>query len=77
NTNDQVGVYASSGRAQAEDAIDAAYQAFPAWAAASPEVRSDILDKIGTEILARKDELGQLLSREEGKILSEGIGEVV
>ena len=77
DTNDKVGVYASSGRAQAEDAIDAAYQAFPAWAAASPEVRSDILDRIGTEILARKDELGQLLSREEGKILSDGVGEVV
>ncbi|NEH46156.1 aldehyde dehydrogenase family protein [Rhizobium leguminosarum] len=77
DTNDRVGIYASSGRAAAEEAIDAAYQAFPAWGATSPEVRSDILDKIGTEILARKDELGQLLSREEGKILSEGVGEVV
>ncbi|QTG16938.1 aldehyde dehydrogenase family protein (plasmid) [Agrobacterium tumefaciens] len=77
DTNDQVGIYASSGRTQAEDAIDAAYRAFPSWAAASPEIRSDILDRIGTEILARKDELGQLLSREEGKILSEGVGEVV
>ena len=37
--------------------------------------RHDILKKIGDEILARKDELGRLLSREEGKTLAEGIGE--
>jgi acyl-CoA reductase-like NAD-dependent aldehyde dehydrogenase len=77
DTRDEVGVYASSGREAAVEAIDAAYEAFPAWAATSPEIRSDILDRIGIELLARKDELGQLLSREEGKILSEGIGEVV
>jgi acyl-CoA reductase-like NAD-dependent aldehyde dehydrogenase len=35
------------------------------------------LKKISDEILARKDELGRLLSREEGKTLPEGIGEVV
>ena len=35
----------------------------------------NILDRVGTEILARKDELGRLLSREEGKTLPEGIGE--
>ena len=34
-----------------------------------------MLDRVGTEILARKDELGALLSREEGKTLPEGIGE--
>src|SRR5258707_8703279 len=37
--------------------------------------RYDILDRIGTEILARKDELGKLLTREEGKRLGEGVGE--
>jgi aldehyde dehydrogenase (NAD+) len=57
-------------------AVDSAHKAFPAWSGASPEVRSDILDKIGSTILARKEELGKLLSREEGKTLPEGIGEV-
>ena len=37
---------------------------------------ADALDKIGTEILARREELGTLLSREEGKTRPEGIGEV-
>ncbi|NIW24656.1 MAG: aldehyde dehydrogenase family protein, partial [Gammaproteobacteria bacterium] len=37
--------------------------------------RADILDRVGNEILTRKEELGTLLSREEGKTLPEGIGE--
>jgi aldehyde dehydrogenase (NAD+) len=57
-------------------AVRAATKAFPAWADASPEVRSDVLDRIGSTILARKEDLGRMLSREEGKTLPEGIGEV-
>ena len=37
--------------------------------------RADILDAVGSEILARKDEIGRLLAREEGKTLAEGVGE--
>src|SRR5690242_9215026 len=58
-------------------AVSAAKAAFPAWANASPEVRSDLLDKVGSTIMARADELGRLLSREEGKTLPEGKGEVM
>src|SRR5262249_34974074 len=43
----------------------------------TPQDRYDALKKISDEILARKDELGRLLSREEGKTLPEGVGEVV
>lgn len=57
-------------------AIDAAEAAYPAWSNAGPELRSDILDRTGSAILARKEELGRLLSREEGKTVPEGIGEV-
>jgi len=35
-----------------------------------------VLDAIGRELMARSKELGELLSREEGKTLAEGIGEV-
>ena len=56
-------------------AIAAAKAAFPAGGRPRPQQRADALDKIGNEILARKDELGRLLSREEGKTLPEGIGE--
>ncbi|WP_024506598.1 aldehyde dehydrogenase family protein [Bradyrhizobium sp. ARR65] len=75
NTNDLVGEYARADRAQTEKAIAAAKAAFPAWSRSTPQERYDALNKISTEILARKEELGRLLSREEGKTLPEGIGE--
>jgi acyl-CoA reductase-like NAD-dependent aldehyde dehydrogenase len=74
--HDVVGEYAQADAAQAKQAIDAAHAAFPKWAAATPQQRFDALDFIGSEILARKAELGDLLAREEGKTLPEGIGEV-
>ncbi len=75
NISDVIGDYVRADEKQANEAIEAAAAAAPAWADATPQVRFDALDKIGTEILARKQELGELLSREEGKTLPEGIGE--
>lgn len=72
-----VGRYARASAAETEQAISAARAAFPAWAATTPQQRADILDAAGNEIIARKAELGELLSREEGKTLAEGIGETV
>jgi hypothetical protein len=72
DTHDVVGEYAQADAAQAKQAIDAAHAAFPKWAAATPQQRFDALDFIGSEILARKAELGDLLAREEGKTLPEG-----
>ena len=77
NLDDVVGEYSAADGTQAAAAIDAAHAAFPAWAMSSPEVRSDALDRVGAEVLSRKDELGRLLAREEGKTLPEAIGEVV
>ncbi|HEY2337467.1 MAG TPA: aldehyde dehydrogenase family protein [Burkholderiales bacterium] len=75
NTADVVGQYARADAGQVKTAIAAARAAAPAWNRSGIQSRADILDKIGTEILARKDELGTLLSREEGKTKPEGIGE--
>jgi len=77
NTGDVIGEYAQATVAHAEAAIEAARAAFPAWSRTTPQERHDILKRIGDEILARKDELGKLLSREEGKTLPEGVGETV
>jgi aldehyde dehydrogenase (NAD+) len=77
DVRDVIGDYAQADAAQARAAIAAAKQAFPAWASGSIQERSNILDRAGSEILARKDELGRLLSREEGKTLPEGIGEAM
>src|SRR6266446_8554789 len=76
NTKDVVGEYAKADKAQTEKAIAAAKAAFPAWSRSTPQERYDALNKISAEILSRKEELGRLLAREEGKTLPEGIGEV-
>ena len=77
DTSDIIGQFAQADVAQTEQAIDAAHQAMPGWATSGIQQRSDMLDRVGNEILARKEELGELVSREEGKTLPEGIGETV
>ncbi|MDQ8757147.1 aldehyde dehydrogenase family protein [Sphingosinicella sp. LHD-64] len=77
NTNEVIAHYPAGGRGEVDEAVAAARAAFPGWAGATPEVRSDLLDKVGTTIMARATELGELLSREEGKTLPEGKGEVM
>ncbi|MBG1232887.1 aldehyde dehydrogenase family protein [Aestuariivirga litoralis] len=74
--SDVVGDYTQASKDQTQEAIAAAKAAAPAWGLATPQARADALDMIGTEILARKQEIGTLLSREEGKTLPNGIGEV-
>ncbi len=76
DTNDVVGLFAQANAAQVETAVNAARAAFPAWSRTSPQERHDILLRASTEILARREELGRLLAREEGKSLPEAIGEV-
>jgi acyl-CoA reductase-like NAD-dependent aldehyde dehydrogenase len=76
NTNDVVGVYARASVEDTQNAIAAAKAAFPAWSRSGLLERWGILSKTAHEIFARKEELGRLLSREEGKTLPEGIGEV-
>jgi aldehyde dehydrogenase (NAD+) len=74
--DDVVGEYAQADAAQAKEAIAAAKEALKTWQFSPIQQRADLLDKVGNTILARKEELGRLLSREEGKTLPEGIGEV-
>ena len=75
NLADVIGDYALADAAQLNGAVQAAQAAFPAWSTGNVQARADALDKIGTEILARREELGTLLAREEGKTRAEGIGE--
>jgi aldehyde dehydrogenase (NAD+) len=77
DTNDIVATFPDGGPAEVDAAVAAARAAFPAWSGASPEVRADLLDKVGATILARATELGELLAREEGKTRAEGIGEAM
>lgn len=77
NTDEVVARYPRGDASHVDAAVKAARAAFPAWSLASPEIRSDLLDKVGATIMARAKELGTLLAREEGKTLAEGTGEVL
>ena len=75
DVSDVIGEYTQADKAQTEEAIAAAKLAFPAWSMATPQQRADALEMIGVELLARKDEIGRMLAREEGKPLGNGIAE--
>ena len=75
DTNDVVGLYAQASAAQLDAAVAAARAAFPAWSRATPLERHDVLLRVSAAIAARRDELGDLLAREEGKTLPEAIAE--
>jgi alpha-ketoglutaric semialdehyde dehydrogenase len=76
DVTDTIDLYDRASAAQAEQAVAAARHAAPAWARTTPQLRAELLEKIGVELLARRAELGDLLAREEGKTLAEAQGEV-
>lgn len=76
DTSDVIGHFALADAAQVRDAVAAARRAQPGWAATTTQVRSDLLQRTAQALLARREELGELVSREAGKTRAEGIGEV-
>ena len=76
NTNDVLGEYAQADAKQVEQALAAANVAQVQWQESGLEQRYQVLMAIGDELVARKAELGEQLAREEGKTLTEGMGEV-
>lgn len=76
DTRDVVGRSALATADEARQAIAAAKAAFPAWSHAGIVQRHAVLRAAADEILARRQELGELLAREEGKTLPEAVGEV-
>ena len=76
DTGDIISEYTSVTDDQFEQAVSSAVIAQKEWGEVGIEKKSQILIKIGDELIQRSKELGELLSREEGKPLAEGIGEV-
>ena len=74
--SDLIGTYAQATASQLSAALEQAQRAQREWAAYGLERRQAVLMNIGNELMARAEELGTLLSREEGKPLAEGKGEV-
>jgi len=75
DTRDVIDSFSLAGGAEAQSAVEAARAAAPGWALTTPQQRHDVLKAAGDELMARRVELGELLSREEGKIRAEGIAE--
>jgi alpha-ketoglutaric semialdehyde dehydrogenase len=75
--DDVVATFPDGGAAEVDQAVQRARAAWPEWAAATPETRADLLDKVGNTIAQRAAALGELLAREEGKTLAEATGEVM
>ena len=74
--SDLIGLYAQADEKQLHTALAAAKAAQEKWADVGLEKRQSVLAAIGKEMIERSAELGWQLSREEGKPLAEGIGEV-
>lgn len=73
---DVIGRFAQGTVADVDEAVAAARTAQAKWWAAGIQKRHDVLMAVGSELMARAAEIGALLSREEGKPLAEGKGEV-
>ncbi|MBC7003136.1 aldehyde dehydrogenase family protein [Photobacterium sp. BZF1] len=74
--SENLGDFAQASQAQVQQAIDAANAAQPEWEKTPLERKLAVLQAIGDELIARCDELGRLLSSEEGKPFAEGRGEI-
>ncbi|MBI3963028.1 MAG: aldehyde dehydrogenase family protein, partial [Deinococcus sp.] len=76
NTNEVLGHAPASTREEAQAAIRAAHEAFPAWRATAAPARGRIIYQAMELMIQRKEELATMLTHEEGKLLSEARGEV-
>ena len=65
-----------SGADDARAAVDAAHAAFPHWRAVPARQRAQVLKRWNDLVLAHQEDLGRLISREQGKPLAEGRAEV-
>ncbi len=75
-TGERIAQVPDSGPAQARAAVDAAQAAFGAWRKVPARQRAAILKRWNDLVMAHQDDLGRLISREQGKPLAEGKGEV-
>jgi len=76
DTSETIDEYTSCTNEQFEKSIQSASIAQKEWESVGIEKKSQTLIKIGDELIKKSKQIGELLSREEGKPLNEGIGEV-
>ncbi|MDP7976781.1 MAG: aldehyde dehydrogenase family protein, partial [TACK group archaeon] len=75
-TEEVISVYSSASVEQVNEAVDAAEEAQKKWAKLPAIERASYVRKVAAEVRKRREELARTISREEGKILKEALGEV-
>ena len=76
NRDDVVGIVSRSHQEDVDEAVRAAREAYEGWRLFPAPRRGEILFRASEMLLKNKEALGRLETREMGKILSEGIGDV-
>ena len=76
NKNEVVGIVSKSGREDVDQAIKAAREAYEGWRLTPAPRRGEILFRAAESFSKSKETLGRLVTREMGKILTEGLGDV-
>jgi acyl-CoA reductase-like NAD-dependent aldehyde dehydrogenase len=76
NKEEAVGVVSKSGRTDVDEAVKAAREAYEGWRLTPAPRRGEILFKAAEILLKNKEALGKMVTREMGKILPEGLGDV-
>lgn len=77
NTNDVIGTIRLSTREEARRAVEAAYDAFKDWKSTPAPTRGKIVAKFARLLEDNKEEVAQILTREEGKTIAESRGELL
>ena len=75
-TREPIGTVPDMGAAETRTAIEAAAQAFPAWAALTARERALILRRWFDLLMANLEDLATLMTAEQGKPLAEARGEI-
>ena len=74
--NEVIGIVSRSGRDDVDQAVQAARGAYEEWRLTPAPRRGEILFRAAEILLRNKEALGKLETREMGKILPEGLGDV-
>jgi len=75
-TGQVIGTFAASSAADVQAAVEAAKAAYPAWRRTPAPHRGELLFELGRLLKERKQELGEFLTVEMGKVLPEALGDI-
>lgn len=76
NWDEIIGIFPKSGKEDVDEAVKAARAAFERWRLVPAPKRGEIMKKVGDLLVARKEEIARLMTREMGKVLLEARGDV-